>query len=590
MTAPVLDDSASPTLPTILQGATNPAGITIADLVVDGSITDPDGPAVEAIAITGLNTSLGAWQYSLDSGTSWLTIQADQINSTTNELALLLGPTAMVRLLLFGDLNGTLNDAITFRAWDQSSGNEGQYVVIANTGGTTAFSEGSDIAGIADVSANKAPSFALKNGAGETTWGSGENTAHSILLEPDGRIIVASSGSWQLGLPSQFSLASFNANATPDTGFNRTGRVSSTLGDNSDDYLCGAAGLSIAGGTHSSTVVRYNTDGSLDTSFDGTGIASLPVGALSSVAIQLDGRILIGGGANGSFSVARFSADGSLDTSFDGTGEVSTPMGEATSSAHALAVQADGKILAAGNTAGWLADFAVVRYNADGSLDTSFNGTGKVLTDVGNLSLDYATGVALQPDGKIIVCGGSDTALAVVRYNPDGSLDTTFNGTGKVLTDLAGNLGGYSSATSVATQSDGKIVAVGITKHQNDAFAFVALVRYNPDGTLDTTFNGTGSLVTDYGSSASCVQIQTDGKIVVAGEVGELGQWLTLARYNSDGSVDTTFGVTSTLGGNVLYGKGARRQWHWTPTLRSTMPIWPHWQVVPAITPARASR
>jgi hypothetical protein len=107
--APVLNTAASPTLGSVLEGATNPAGVSVAGLVVDGSITDPDGSAVEAIAITALDTRLGSWQYSLNGGTGWLTIDATKINSSTNELALLLGPTASIRMLPFGDLNGTLN-------------------------------------------------------------------------------------------------------------------------------------------------------------------------------------------------------------------------------------------------------------------------------------------------------------------------------------------------------------------------------------------------------------------------------------------------------------------------------------------------
>ncbi|MFM7738617.1 MAG: hypothetical protein ACKO9H_04375, partial [Planctomycetota bacterium] len=141
--APVLNNAPSPTLGSVLEGATNPSGVTVASLVVDGSITDPDGSAVEAIAITGLNTSLGNWQYSVNGGTSWLTINAELINNQTNELALLLGPTAQLRLIPFGDLTGSVSNAITFRAWDQTSGSEGQYTVITATGGGTAFSSAS---------------------------------------------------------------------------------------------------------------------------------------------------------------------------------------------------------------------------------------------------------------------------------------------------------------------------------------------------------------------------------------------------------------------------------------------------------------
>ncbi len=171
--APVLDSTASPALPSVLEGATNPTGITVAALVVDGSITDANtsamGTATEAIAITGLNTTLGSWQYSTDSGVNWLNIRADLINSSTNELALLLAPTDSVRLLPFGDLNGSLSNAITFRAWDMSTGTAGQYATIASTGGgSTAFSTVSDTASLVVTAVNDAPSFeAMGAGTGK---------------------------------------------------------------------------------------------------------------------------------------------------------------------------------------------------------------------------------------------------------------------------------------------------------------------------------------------------------------------------------------------------------------------------------------
>ena len=124
MTLPVLI-KASPTMTSVPEGATNPAGMTVAALAVDETFIDENGrPSVEAIAIEAVNTSLGTWQYSLN-GTDWLTITADLINSSTNTLALLLGPTDRIRLLPFGELSGTMADALTFRAWDMRSGSAG---------------------------------------------------------------------------------------------------------------------------------------------------------------------------------------------------------------------------------------------------------------------------------------------------------------------------------------------------------------------------------------------------------------------------------------------------------------------------------
>ncbi|HQH86392.1 MAG TPA: tandem-95 repeat protein, partial [Anaerolineaceae bacterium] len=202
--------------------------------------------------------------------------------------------------------------------------------------------------------------------------------------------------------------------------------------------------------------------------------------------------------------------------------------------AHAVAVQADGKIVAAGYTEnGSTYDFALARYNSDGSLDTTFSGDGLLTTDFGSDS-DYACAVALQADGKIVAAGsadnGSNTDFALARYNPDGSLDITFSGDGKLTNDFGS---GYDHAQAVAVQADGKIVAAGYASNgSNDDFA---LARYNPDGSLDTTFSGDGLLTTAFGSGndgADAVAVQADGKIVAAGSAYNGSNLdFALARY-----------------------------------------------------------
>ena len=235
-----------------------------------------------------------------------------------------------------------------------------------------------------------------------------------------------------------------------------------------------------------------------------------------------------------------------LDPTFGGTGKVTTDFSGSEDSASSVAVQADGKIVAAGYSYPG-PDFAVVRYNSDGSLDPSFGGTGKVTTNV--ISWDIATSVAIQADGKIVAAGGSGSSgsiddFALVRYNTDGSLDTSFGGTGKVTTDF----GSYDSAYSVAIQADGKIVAAGSSANTSD-FDF-ALARYNRDGSLDTSFGGTGKVMTDFTASydfADSIAIEADGKIVAAGYTDPPKSDFALARYNSDGSLDTSFGGTGKI-------------------------------------------
>ena len=174
--------------------------------------------------------------------------------------------------------------------------------------------------------------------------------------------------------------------------------------------------------------------------------------------------------------------------------------------------------------------------DANGTLDTSFNGTGKVITDLGGN--DGAAGVALQRDGKIVVAGNAGYVFAMVRYGTDGNLDTTFNGTGKELFYVPSWGNAYPSG--VALQADGKIVvsgggAVGSEYH-------FALLRCNPDGSLDTSFNGTGTTITNFGGTSEFgngVVIQDDGKIVVVGN-GGTGNDFAVARFNANGSLDTS--------------------------------------------------
>ena len=243
------------------------------------------------------------------------------------------------------------------------------------------------------------------------------------------------------------------------------------------------------------------------------------------VAIQSDGKIVAAGDSNFDFAVVRYNTDGSLDTSFGAGGKVTTALGSSFDYGYSLALQPDGKIVVCGQIGG---DFGLVRYNTDGSLDTSFDGDGKVITALGPAE-DSGQSVAIQPDGKIVAAGRSSNGInfdfAVVRYNPDGSLDTSFNGDGKVTTAVGPS---DDHAWGVALQSDGKIVVCGETRGN------FALVRYNADGSLDTSFGEDGKTTTDIGSTNDlglAVAIQSDGKIVVAGKGGG---GFAVARYIGD--------------------------------------------------------
>ncbi len=287
--------------------------------------------------------------------------------------------------------------------------------------------------------------------------------------------------------------------------------------------------------------------GVLDPSFGGTGIITTFFGGNTGgtgAALQADGKILVAGGAGNypehHFAVMRLNSNGSLDTTFaGGTGKVTTSFG-LPSEGRAVVVQPDGKIVIAGVAGQYPAyDFALARYTSSGSLDTTFaNGTGKTIISFGSPATRWVTvALALQIDGRIVVVGsvhnaGGDHDFALARFNSNGSPDTSFgDGTGKVTT----NFGGDDLGMAIALQPDGKIVAAGTSLIGSYNFA---LARYNSNGSLDTTFGGGSGKVTSPFGVGTGVALQADGKIVVAGDASDF----VLARYNSDGSLDAGFG------------------------------------------------
>jgi uncharacterized delta-60 repeat protein len=240
-------------------------------------------------------------------------------------------------------------------------------------------------------------------------------------------------------------------------------------------------------------------------------------------------------------------ADGDLDPTFGNGGKVVTDFTSSTDWMSRIAVQPDGKIVAIGDTHPSHRG-ALARYNPDGTLDATFGNGGKVIT-VANVR-ESAAGLLILPDGKIMTCGSIDlpnstnTSFLLLRFNSDGSVDPTFGNGGMVTTNIGTD---NDRAYALARQSDDKIVAAGkkgIQFYPSDQRkGNVALARYNPDGSLDATFGNGGIVVNDFGqgleSYALEVIIQPDGKIIIA---GESSYEFLVARYNSNGTLDTTFG------------------------------------------------
>jgi uncharacterized delta-60 repeat protein len=242
-------------------------------------------------------------------------------------------------------------------------------------------------------------------------------------------------------------------------------------------------------------------------------------------------------------------AAGDLDPAFNRSGMVTTDFfGSEGDLAYAVAVQADGKIVAAGRSLGTTQDydFALARYTANGGRDVSFDGDGRVLTGFGRGTAtfnDQAYGLAIQADGKIVAAGWAGPYLAVARYTTAGKLDTTFSGDGKQLITFGFTGTGLNVANAVAIQADGRIVVAGEAWNGLD-FDF-ALARFNTNGSLDSTFGGGGKVLTDYGTDDHGRGLDiaaVDGQISVAGVVGTSTDYdIAVARYDTDGDLDQSF-------------------------------------------------
>ena len=258
------------------------------------------------------------------------------------------------------------------------------------------------------------------------------------------------------------------------------------------------------------------------------------------IALQPDGKIVAVGFGSLSFptgfAVHRYNANGTLDASFGAGGVVITPLGVGVH-AESVLIQADGKIVVVGYSYPIQgdSDFTLVRYNPNGSLDSTFGTGGIVTTSFDVLSIAY--GAVLQPDGKIVAIGYTDEQhtlldFALARYNTDGSLDASFGVGGKVTHATSGVL------FDAALQSDGKIVATGST------ILGSAIIRFNADGSLDTSFAQNGIYGTgDFNlSSRGGIAVQRDGKPVAFGNANDA---FATVRLNSDGTPDATFGATA---------------------------------------------
>ena len=394
------------------------------------------------------------------------------------------------------------------------------------------------------------PSFGA-GGTVVTEFPSSYSGARAVAVQADGRIVAAGFAHTNNSIISDFALTRYDASGALDPTFGTGGRVRTDFGGRFDEALAVAVqpdGRVVVAGNSSDAngsdmaVARYNSDGLLDTSFDGDGMALVDFGSEASaraVALQPDGGIVLAGGVSqpvgggccvSDFALVRLTSVGALDSSFDGDGRVVTDFLAGADNGHdvaqAVRVQADGRIVAAGaGVAGVVSvDFAVARYLADGSLDATFSDDGLVTTDfVGYF--DEIRDLAVDNGGRIVTggqsCefpGNSDEVcdFGLARYTSNGTLDRRFGRKGRVRTDLGADLS--EGIRGVVVQADGRIVAAGDTS--GPGASDVGLTRYRSDGRLDRGFGVNGVVITPVSPSTDEVgglELQADGRLVVAG-------------------------------------------------------------------------
>ena len=474
-----------------------------------------------------------------------------------------------------------------------------------------------------------------------TTSFGGDANARAMAVQSDGKIVVAGYVTNDNNTPTNagddhddFAVARYNPDGTLDTSFGTRGRVTTDIGTGSDDEafavaVDGSGNIVVAGGSSSDgafsnndfAVVRYTSAGALDTTFstDGKTTTDFASGADLANAVTIDGsgKIVAGGYANGAddfndFALARYNTDGSLDTAFDTDGKATSDIESSGAGITALAVQSDGKIIAAGTANSGSGNVATVaRYTTAGALDTAFGDIqsgstrqGYVLNVIGDLT-GGANAVALDGSGRIVTAGSLTNEagtpdvsaddhddFAVARYTTAGVLDTSFNSVGYATTDFGAQ--DNDEAHAVAVDGNGKLVVAGFAENGSDKD--FALARYNANGTLDTDFGG-GKTTTDFGTAADrayAVAVDGNGKILAAGLAGNE---FALARYLgrrplSDDATLSGLSVSTSTNGSTFAGAATLSPAFdpatasYSTTLRSSVS---HIKVTPAVTDANAT-
>ncbi len=467
-------------------------------------------------------------------------------------------------------VGGSAYTANTVNSWEKDSDNT--ILIRYNTDGTIDNSFGTEGKVMSDFY-----SFFSNNNR--------NGAVYAIRVQTDGKILAYGSAD------SQTMLTRYNADGSIDNTFGINGKVLSNMntidGGNAiaiqpdgKIVILGTWWIQPTPTTYNTQFVleRYNTDGTPDTTFATNGRLITIFGAgydtPKAITLQADGKIIaVGKSYNNNFAIARYTTNGALDTTFDGDGKLITSFGSGTTGiANFVTAHPDGKIVVTGTTStttGPAIAFAVAKYNANGSLDTSFDGDGKATAplDAGDASVTV-TAVARQDDGKFLVTttsalyGMNDVnRFTTRRYNANGSIDTGFGTNGKVDTEIGSN---FSETSAIAVQANGNILVAGYYRDPSSMQNSFALVRYGSNGTPDVTFGIGGKAISSFDSTndeSTILLAQPDGKLIAIGTRryhtpnNYLFKDIAISRYNSGGNLDATFGnggkVVSVFGQNI---------------------------------------
>jgi uncharacterized delta-60 repeat protein/uncharacterized repeat protein (TIGR01451 family) len=450
------------------------------------------------------------------------------------------------------------NNADIYLAWNYS----------VSAGATTSNAQG---LGIDNISVTPIGGSVAATGVRTTDIQGTDDGGYAMALQPDGRVVV---GGYAVDLANgdkEFALVRYNYNGTLDTTFNGTGKVVTDFNGTSDriwgltlqpDGKIVAVGETVSlvfPGTNDIAVARYNTNGTLDTSFGGTGKVTTDHGAGASnaaYAVAMSGANIVVAGyesvsGNNDFMVARYTSGGVLDPTFGTLGVTTTGFSGFNDVARAVALDSTGRIVLGGYANnGSDDDFAVARYTSGGVLDAAFvAGAGKAAVNIfAPGSADQAFALAVNQGNDAIVLAGSafnnstgNKDFALVRYSSAGALQ------GVVTTDFNNSPDVAQALVMTGTGVNAKVVAAGFSRNSTSSDDF-ALARYNADGTPDTTFDGDGKLtmrINNADERAYGVAQEFDGKLVAAGFATVLNtnpaqHDFALARFNADGTLDST--------------------------------------------------